>query len=210
MRESHIQDIYKGVPQNQHLWRRREESQSIQKRFLSDWLTPGALELKGLFRDGQVLILSHLFFLLGGIKESMFSNCDTRENSWESLGQQGDEAHHPKGNQPWIFTERTDAEAEATILWPSDAKSQLIGKDLDSGKDWGQKEKGITEDEKVGWHHWHDAISGHEPGQTLGDGDGQGSLGCCSQWDCRFRHNLATEQHQKDCNYYSFQNGHDF
>ena len=60
---------------------------------------------------------------------------------------------NPKGNQPWVFIGKTDAEAEAPILWPPDAKSWLIGKDSDAGKDWGQKEKGVTEDEMVGWHH---------------------------------------------------------
>ena len=65
----------------------------------------------------------------------------------------------PKGNQPWIFVGRIDAEAEAPILWPPDAKSQLTGKDSDAGKDWGQEEKGVTEDELVGWHHW---LNGHE------------------------------------------------
>ena len=74
---------------------------------------------------------------------------------------------YPKGNQSWIFIGRTDAEAEAPILWPSDAKSQLIRKDPDAGKDWGQEEKGTTEEEMVGWHHWFD---GHEFEQAPGDG----------------------------------------
>ena len=65
---------------------------------------------------------------------------------------------HPKGYQSWVFTGRTDAEAETPILWPPDVKSRLIGKDLDAGKDWGQ-EKGMTEDEMVGWHH---RLNGHE------------------------------------------------
>ena len=65
---------------------------------------------------------------------------------------------NPKGNQPWIFTGRIDAEAEAPILWPPDAKNQLIGKDPDAGKDWGQEEKAVTEDKMVGWHHW---LNGH-------------------------------------------------
>ena len=82
-----------------------------------------------------------------------------------------------KGNQPWIVTGRT--EAEAPIFWPPDAKSQLTGKDPDAGKVWGQEEKGATEDETVGWHHW---LNGHEFWQTLGDGEGQGSLACCSPW----------------------------
>ena len=63
---------------------------------------------------------------------------------------------HPKGNQFWIFIGRTDAEAEAPIVWPPDAKNQLIGKDLDAGKNWRQEEKGTIEDEMVGWHHRHD------------------------------------------------------
>ena len=78
-----------------------------------------------------------------------------------------------------MFTERTDAETEAPIIWPPDTKSQLIRKDLDAGKDWGQEEKGMTEDEMVGWHHW---LNGHEFEQALGVGDGQGSLVCCSPW----------------------------
>ena len=84
---------------------------------------------------------------------------------------------NPKGNQPWIFIGRTNAEAEAPVLWPPDAKSQLLGKDPDAGKDSG--EKGATEDEKVGWHHW---LNGHDFEQTPGDSEGQGSLECCSPW----------------------------
>ena len=86
---------------------------------------------------------------------------------------------NPKGNQFWLFVGGTDAEAKAPILWPIDAKSQLIGKDLDAEKDWRQEEKGTTEDEMVGWHHW---INGHEFEETPGDGEGQGSLVCCSPW----------------------------
>ena len=86
---------------------------------------------------------------------------------------------NPKWNQPWIFTEGTDAEAEAPMHWPPDAKSQLIGKDPDAGKDWGQNEKEATMDKTVGWHHW---LNRHESEQTLGDGEGQGSLECCSPW----------------------------
>ena len=86
---------------------------------------------------------------------------------------------NPKGNQSWIFIGRTDAEAEAPILWPPVAKSWLIGKDPDAGKDWRQEKKGMTEDEMFGWHHW---LNGHEFEQAPGDGDRQGSLVCCSPW----------------------------
>ena len=81
-----------------------------------------------------------------------------------------------KGKQPWILIGRTDHVAEVPVLWPSDGKSWL-GKIPDVRKDWRQKEKRVTEDEMVGWHHW---FNGHELGQTLGDDEGQGSLVCCS------------------------------
>ena len=86
---------------------------------------------------------------------------------------------NPKGNQTWIFSGRTDAEAEAPILWPPDVKSQLIGKDSDCGKDWRQEEKGVTEDEVVEWHRW---LNGFGFEQALGDVEVQGSLVCCSPW----------------------------
>ena len=86
---------------------------------------------------------------------------------------------NPKGNQPWIFIERNDAEAEAPILWPPDVKSRLIGKGPDAGKDWRQEEKGIREYELVGWHH---QLYGHEFEQTPGVGDGQGGLASCGPW----------------------------
>ena len=85
-----------------------------------------------------------------------------------------------KGNQPWIFIRMAVAEAEAPILWPPDAKSWLIGKDPDAGKDWGQEEKGTTEDEMVGWHH---QLDGHEFVQAPGNSEGQESLVGCSPWD---------------------------
>ena len=87
----------------------------------------------------------------------------------------------PKGNQPWIFIGRTDAEAEAPIVWPPDAKSRLIGKAPDVGKDWGQEGKGTTEDGMVRQNH---GPNGHEFEQTLGDSGGQGSLVCYSSWGC--------------------------
>ena len=80
---------------------------------------------------------------------------------------------HPKGNQSWMFIRRTDTEAETPILWPPDAKNWFTGKNPDAGKDWRQEEKGTTEDEMVGWHHW---LDGHEFEQAPGVSDGQGSL----------------------------------
>ena len=86
---------------------------------------------------------------------------------------------NPKGNQSWIFIGRTDAKAETSILWPPDVKSQLIEKDPDAGNDWRQEEKGMTEDEMVGWHH---KLDGREFEQAPGDGEQQENLACCSPW----------------------------
>ena len=87
-----------------------------------------------------------------------------------------------KGNQLWIFFGRTDAEAEAPMLWPPDVKSWLAGKGSDAGKDGRQEEKGTTEDEMTGWHH---QLNGHEFEQALGNGEGQGNLDYCSPWGCK-------------------------
>ena len=89
---------------------------------------------------------------------------------------------HPKGNQSWIFTGRTDAEAETPILWPPDVKNWLIRKNPYDGKNWRQEGKGTTEDEMTGWHH---QLDGHEFEKTPGVGDGLGSLACCSPWGCK-------------------------
>ena len=80
---------------------------------------------------------------------------------------------------PGCFFGRNDAKAETPVLWPPHAKSWLIGKDADAGRDWGQEEKGTTEDEVAGWNHW---VDGHEFGWTPGVGDGQGGLACCNSW----------------------------
>ena len=88
----------------------------------------------------------------------------------------------PKGDQSCMFIGRTDAEAETPILWPPPTKGWLIGKDPDAGRDWGQEEKGMTEDEMAGWHHRFD---GHEFEWTLGIGNGQGGLACCNSWGRR-------------------------
>ena len=95
-----------------------------------------------------------------------------------------------KGDQSWIFIGRTDAEAEAPTLRPPDVKNWLIRKDLDAGKDWGQDEKGMTEDELEGWHH---RLDGHEFEQAPGVGDGQGNLACCSPWGHRVGSDWVTE-----------------
>ena len=100
------------------------------------------------------------------------SSLDCKEIQWV----------HPKGDQSWVFIGRTDAEAEAPILWPPDAKSWLFWKDPDAGKDWGQEEKGMTKDEMVEWHH---CFNGHGFGWTPGVGDGQGGLACFCSWGCK-------------------------
>ena len=86
---------------------------------------------------------------------------------------------HSEGDQPWNFFGRNDAKAETPIIWPPHAKSWLIGKDSDAGRDWGQEEKGTTEDEMAGWHDW---LNGRESEWTPGDGDGQRGLACCDSW----------------------------
>ena len=86
---------------------------------------------------------------------------------------------HSEGDQPWVFFGRNDAKAETPILWPPRVNSWLIGKDFDAGRDWGQEEKGTTEDEMAGRHHW---LDGRESEWTLGVGDGQGGLACCDSW----------------------------
>ena len=86
---------------------------------------------------------------------------------------------HSEGDQPWDFFGRNEAEAETPVLWPPHAKSWLVGKDSDAGRDWGQEEKGTTEDEMAGWHH---RLDEHESEWTPGVGDGQGGLACCHSW----------------------------
>ena len=108
----------------------------------------------------------------------MLLNCGVGEDSWESLGLQGDQTSRCWRKSVPNIIGRTDAEIETPILWWSNAKNRLIGKDPDAGKYWKQ-EKGTTEDEMVGWHH---RLDGHEFEQALGVGDGQGGLRCCSPW----------------------------
>ena len=109
----------------------------------------------------------------------MLLNYRVGEDSWESLDCKEIQPVHPKGDQSWVFIGRTDAKAETPVLWPPDSNSWLIWKDPDAGKDWGQEEKGMTEDEMVGWHH---QLNRHGFGWILGVGDGQGGLACCGSW----------------------------
>ena len=97
-------------------------------------------------------------------QRTMLSNCGAGGDSWESLDCKEIKPVNPKRNQPWIFIRKTDAKAEAPILWPLDSKSWLIGKDPDAGKDWRQEEKEEIKDEMVGWRHW---LNGHEFEKTL-------------------------------------------
>ena len=116
-------------------------------------------------------------------EELMLLNCGVEEDSFASpLDCKEIQPVHSKGDQSWVFIGGTDVEAETLILWPPDAERWLIWKDPDAGKDWRQEEKGTTEDEMVGWHHWQDR---HGFGWTLGVGDGQGGLMCCSSWGCK-------------------------
>ena len=112
-------------------------------------------------------------------EELMLLNCGVGEDSWSPLDCKEVQPVHSKGNQSWVFIGRTDAKAETPILGPPHVKSWLIGKDSDAERDWGQEEKGTTEDEMAGWHH---RLDGHEFEWTLGVGDGQGGLACCDSW----------------------------
>ena len=109
----------------------------------------------------------------------MLLNCGLEKTLESPLDCKEIQPVHPKGDQSWVFTGRTDVEAETPVLWPPDAKSWLIWKAPDAGKDWGQEEKQTTEDEIVGWHH---QLDGHGFGWTPGVGDGQGGLACCGSW----------------------------
>ena len=119
------------------------------------------------------------------------------DHSWESFWEQEIKPVNVKEDQPRIFIGRTDAEAEAPILWPPDIKSWLIEKDPDAGKDWREKEKGATEDETVEWHHQFNV---HEFEQAPGDSEGQGTWCAAVCHSQRDRHNLAMEQQQENLN----------
>ena len=126
-----------------------------------------------------LLLFVHLSNVYPAPKNWCFWTVVLEKNLESPLDSKEIQPAHPKGNQSWIVTGRTDAEAGTPILWPSDAKNWLIGKDPYAGSTWEQEEKGMTEDEMVGWHH---QLIGHEFEQALGVGDGQGSLACYSPW----------------------------
>ena len=124
----------------------------------------------------------------------MLLNCGVGESSESPLDCKEIKPINLKGNQSWIFIRRADAEAETPTLWPRDGKSWLIGKDPDAWKDWRQ-EKGMTEDEMVGWHH---QLNGHDCEQTPGDSEEQGSLACWSPWDHKESDRTEWTGHQGD------------
>ena len=159
-----------------------------QSRTQLKWLSSSSSQGYG-FSSGHMDVRVGLWRKLS-TEELMLLNYGVGEDSWESLDCKEIQPFHPKGDQSCVFIERTDVEAETPILWPPDVKSWLIWKDPDAGKDWGQEEKGTTEDEMVEWHHW---LDGHEFEWTLRDGDGQGGLACCDSWGCRVGHDWATE-----------------
>ena len=150
---------------------------------------------KGLSSQGYGFSSSHVWMWEVDYKESWapknwyFWTVVLKKTLESSLDCKEIQPVNPKGNQSWIFTGRTDAEAETPILWLPDVKSWFIWKDPDAGKDSGQEEKGTTEGEIVGWHH---QLNGHGYEWTPGDGDGQGGLACCCSWGCKELH--TTEQ----------------
>ena len=113
------------------------------------------------------------------IKELMLLNVVLKKTLESPLDCEEIQPVNPEGIQPWVFFGGNDAKAEAPVLWPPHVNNWLIGKDSDAGRDWGLEEKGTTEDEMAGWHHWFD---GRESEWTPGIGDGQGGLACCDSW----------------------------
>ena len=120
----------------------------------------------------------------------MLLNCGVGEDSESPLSCKEIQPFHSKGDQSWVLLGRTDTKVEIPILWPPDVKTWLIGKDSDAGRDWGQEEKGTTEDEMTGWHY---QLDGRESKWTPGVGDGQGGLACCNSWGLRVGHDWVTE-----------------
>ena len=135
------------------------------------------------------MVFKHGLWRRLSAEELMLLNCGVGEDSWESLGLQRDPTS-PFWRSTLDFFGRNDAKAETPVLWPPHVKSWLIGKDPDAGRDWGQEEKGTTEDEMAGWHHWLDE---RESEWTPGVGDGQGGLACCYSWGHKESDMTATE-----------------
>ena len=123
-----------------------------------------------------------LYYMQNFSVTKLLLNCDVGETLESPLDCKEIQPVHSKGDQFCVFTGRTDAKAETPVLWPPHVKSWLIGKDPDAGKDWRQEEKGTTEDEMVGWHHW---LDGNGFGWTPGVCDRQGGLACYSPWGCK-------------------------
>ena len=131
------------------------------------------------FSSGHVQMWELDFKEIWALKNWCFWTVVLEKTLESPLGCKEIQSIHPKGNQSWIVIGRTDAEAETPIVWPHSVKNWHIWKDPDAGKDWRREEKGMTEDEMVGWHHWLDR---YEFEQALVVGDGQGRLACCSPW----------------------------
>ena len=127
-----------------------------------------------------IYIQINWFMIMSNVQELMLLNCVVLEKTLESpLDCKEIQSVHSEGDQPWDYFGKNDAKAETPVLWPPDAKSWLIGKDSDAGRDWGQEDKGTTQDEMAGWHHW---LDGCESEWTLGVGDGQRGLVCWDSW----------------------------
>ena len=148
--------------------------------------SPSPTKSKRLFYTSVSLLLSHIQGYRYRLSKFhicalVFWTVVLEKTLWSPLDCKEIQPVHSEGDQPWDFFGRNDAKAETPVLWPPHVKSWLTGKDSDDGRDWGQ-EKGPTEDEMAGWHHW---LNGHESEWTPGVGDGQGSLVCCDSWGYR-------------------------
>ena len=186
----------KNVDLNNHIYADGDCSHEIKRRLLLGRKV--MTNLDSIFKSRDITLPTKVHLVKAMVFPVVMYGCEEldREESWalknwcfwtvvleKTLESPMDckEIHpvHPKGNQSWVIIGRTDAEAETPVLWPPHAKSWLIWKDPDAGRDWGQEEKGTTGDEMVGWHHW---LDGHEFEWTPGVGDGQGGLACCNSW----------------------------
>ena len=140
------------------------------------------IKVKGPSSKGYGFSSGHVWMLELDWKNWCFWTVALEKTLVSSLDCKEIQPVHSKGNQPWVFFGRNDAKAETPVLWQPHAKSWLIGKDSDAGRDWGQEEKVTTEDEIAGWHH---PLDGRESEWSPGVGDGQGGLACCDSWGCK-------------------------